>query len=79
MFQPMKAEPVQDALDAWLASAGFRHHETRPLSGDVSPRRYARLVRADGSSAILATYPPEVRSVCPRFLHTTELLTRASW
>lgn len=77
MSQPMKAEPVQDALDAWLASAGFGHHEARPLSGDVSPRRYARLVREDGSSAILATYPPEVRSVCPRFLHTTELLTRA--
>lgn len=77
MSQPMKAEPVQDALDAWLASVGFGHHEARPLSGDVSPRRYARLVREDGSSAILATYPPEVRSVCPRFLHTTELLTRA--
>lgn len=77
MSQPMKAEPVQDALEAWLASVGFHLHEARPLSGDVSPRRYARLVREDGSTAILATYPPEVREVCPRFLHTTGLLTRA--
>lgn len=77
MSQPMKAEPVQDALEAWLASVGFQLREARPLSGDVSPRRYARLVREDGSTAILATYPPEVRSVCPRFLHTTGLLTRA--
>lgn len=77
MSQPMQAEPVQDALDAWLASVGYRLHEARPLTGDVSPRRYARLVRGDGSTAILATYPPEIRSVCPRFLRTTALLTRA--
>lgn len=77
MSQSMKAEPVQDSLEVWLASVGFQLQEARPLPGDVSLRRYTRLVREDGSTAILATYPPEVRSVCPRFLHTTELLTRA--
>ena len=62
-------EPV-----AWLDSVGFAPREIEPLPGDVSPRRYFRAVLADGGSAILATYPPEVRDVCPRFLKTTAIL-----
>lgn len=74
MLQPLKSE---NALEAWLAAAGFPGCEPRPLPGDVSPRRYTRLVGSDGGSAILATYPPEVRGTCPRFLRTTELLQQA--
>jgi len=76
MSQPLKSE-VQDGLEAWLAAAGFPLCEPRPLPGDVSPRRYTRLVGADGGSAILATYPPEIRGTCARFLRTTELLEQA--
>lgn len=76
MSQPLNPE-IQDGLDAWLAAAGFPACEPNPLPGDVSPRRYTRLVGADGASAILATYPPEVRGTCPRFLRTTALLEQA--
>jgi aminoglycoside/choline kinase family phosphotransferase len=51
--------------------------EIQPLPGDVSPRRYFRAVLDDGTSAILANYPKEVRSACPRFLRATELLSAA--
>lgn len=76
MSQPLKSE-VSNGLEAWLAAAGFPACEPRPLPGDVSPRRYTRLVGADGGSAILATYPPEIRGTCARFLRTTELLEQA--
>lgn len=59
---------------AWLGSVGLALREIEPLTGDVSPRRYFRAVMADGGSAVLATYPPEVRSTCQRFLATTAIL-----
>ncbi|HVT18892.1 MAG TPA: phosphotransferase [Thermoanaerobaculia bacterium] len=61
----------------WLAGCGFHLRELVPLPGDVSPRRYARLVARDRSTAILATYPPEIHAVCRRFLRTTEILATA--
>ena len=73
-------EPIEAArpaeLAAWLAAAPAER-EVRPLPGDVSPRRYYRVALPDGATAILATYPPEVRSACPRFLRTTEILAAA--
>jgi aminoglycoside/choline kinase family phosphotransferase len=51
--------------------------EVQPLPGDVSPRRYFRVLLDDGTTAILANYPEEVSEVCPRFLRTTGLLTAA--
>ncbi|MEA2560850.1 MAG: N-acetylmuramate 1-kinase [Acidobacteriota bacterium] len=68
---------VQNGLEAWLAAAGFPECEPLPLPGDVSPRRYTRLVGPDGGSAILAIYPPEIRGTCTRFLRTTALLEPA--
>jgi aminoglycoside/choline kinase family phosphotransferase len=60
-----------------LQAAGFSTVEVQPLTGDVSPRRYSRAVLDDGGSAILATYPPEIRATCPRFHRTTEILEGA--
>ena len=74
MTEPIKVMAVTDEPAAWLGSVGFVPREIEPLSGDVSPRRYFRAVLADGGSAILAAYPPEVRSTCPRFLETTAIL-----
>ena len=75
------SEPIEAAgpaeLEAWLTSTGLGAREVQPLTGDVSPRRYFRVQLADGASAILATYPPEVHGVCPRFLATTEILRQA--
>jgi aminoglycoside/choline kinase family phosphotransferase len=67
-------------LETWLAGLGRQVAEIQPLPGDVSPRRYTRVVFSggtDAASAILATYPPEVRATCPRFLRTSELLSGA--
>jgi N-acetylmuramate 1-kinase len=69
MNEPIQAEG--------LAAAGFPPLAVRPLAGDVSPRRYSRVALAGGASAILATYPPEIRATCPRFHRTTEILAGA--
>lgn len=63
--------------EAVMAAAGFAPREILPLAGDISPRRYSRVLLEDGGSAILATYPPEILSAGPRFLETTRLLAEA--
>jgi aminoglycoside/choline kinase family phosphotransferase len=77
MSQSLSVEMPPAGLDAWLAGLGYPPREILPLSGDVSPRRYSRIVLEDGATAVLATYPDEVRDVCPRFLRTSELLSGA--
>ena len=63
--------------EAVMEAAGFPPREIVPLTGDVSPRRYSRVTLEDGGSAILATYPQEIRATSRRFLHTTEVLASA--
>lgn len=71
-------EPGLEAgLKASLAASGFQLREVQPLAGDVSPRRYARVLAEDGGTAILATYPEDIREICPRFLRTSALLEEA--
>jgi hypothetical protein len=77
MSRPIPDAPDASEITAWLAALGRPALEVLPLPGDISQRRYARVRMADGGTAILATYPAEVRSVCPRFLRTTELLAGA--
>jgi aminoglycoside/choline kinase family phosphotransferase len=77
MSQPLSVEMSLAGVEPWLIELGYPPREVLPLSGDVSPRRYTRIVLDDGATAILATYPDEVREVCPRFLRTGELLTGA--
>jgi aminoglycoside/choline kinase family phosphotransferase len=64
-------------LSAWLAGHGYPEAGRAPLPGDVSARRYERLHRPAGGSALLATYPPELRPACERFLATGALLAGA--
>jgi aminoglycoside/choline kinase family phosphotransferase len=73
-------------LDAWRLAAGAAGNpvaEVQALAGDVSPRRYFRIVfpagaaGAAGGTAILATYPAELRETCARFLRTTASLAAA--
>jgi len=72
--EPQRGEHDRRALDEWLASVGFALRLARPLAGDVSPRRYERLTATDGSTAVLALYPAELRAACGRFARTTEIL-----
>ncbi len=79
MTQPIASGPV--AFEAkeprpWLTLEP-PPREIQPLTGDVSPRRYFRVVLADGATAILANYPEEVRPACERFLRTTRILDGA--
>jgi aminoglycoside/choline kinase family phosphotransferase len=68
------AFPESASPTAWLASMGYEVLEATSLAGDVSPRRYFRLLLGDGRSAILAYYPAELRDACDRFVVTTKLL-----
>jgi N-acetylmuramate 1-kinase len=77
MSEPIEAAAGPAEMEAWLVSTGREVREVQPLTGDVSPRRYFRVQFNDGAFAILATYPPEVHGACPRFLWTTEILSRA--
>jgi hypothetical protein len=61
----------------WLACLGEPVSDLEVLAGDVSPRRYFRLRRADGSMAILAGYPEESREPCGAWLRSDTLLRRA--
>jgi N-acetylmuramate 1-kinase len=61
----------------WLSAAGFELCEARPLPGDVSPRRYQRLISTSGAAVILAIYPAAVKEVCARFARTAEILAAA--
>ncbi len=74
MSEPTTAAVETAELAAWLTAVGREARVIQPLPGDVSPRRYFRMLLADGSGAILATYPPQVREICPRFLRTTTIL-----
>lgn len=75
MSEALQEETTRSGMESWLAGSGLQVADWQPLPGDVSPRRYTRLVLADGTTAILATYPPEVQATCPRFLRTTEILS----
>ena len=70
------ADLAADLAD-WLARHGFPGARREPLAGDVSVRRYERLERPGGGTALLAAYPPEVLPACGRFLATGALLARA--
>lgn len=78
MTEPSEAAAEAVELAAWLGGAGFEPREIRPLPGDVSPRRYSRVVLAAGGTAIAATYPPAMLDTCARFLRTTAILEAAA-
>ena len=79
MTQPIASGPLASGTiepRPWLTLEP-PPREIQPLTGDISPRRYFRVVLADGATAILANYPEEVRPACERFLRTTAILDGA--
>ncbi|MCP4202072.1 MAG: phosphotransferase [bacterium] len=62
---------------SWLDSLGFAAAELAALRGDVSARRYFRVLGASGGPAVLAFYPSAERAVSERFLASTELFESA--
>jgi N-acetylmuramate 1-kinase len=61
-------------IAAFLAAAGWRHAERRPLAGDASFRRYERLT-LEGKRAVLMDAPPPHENVRP-FLAVAAVLHR---
>lgn len=52
-------DPAREAvIAAFLAAAGWGTAARRPLAGDASPRRYDRLARPDGTTAVLMDADP---------------------
>ena len=63
---------LPDGIESFLAKAGWSGAEVLPLPGDASFRRYFRLRRANGQSAMLMHAPPPHEDPAP-------FLTVAYW
>lgn len=61
----------------FLQGAGWGMATRRDLAGDMSSRRYTRLARPDGSTAILMDAPPERDASTPAFAYMTFWLREA--
>lgn len=57
-----------------LELRGIQPREVIPMAGDVSPRRYYRLILPEGGTAVLAVYSRGIRDACRRFRETTRIL-----
>lgn len=71
------SRPRLPAIAGWLQDWGLAPRQIDSLTGDVSLRRYFRAHLGDGTTAIVAYYPVQLRPVCRRFRLTTALLDEA--
>lgn len=55
---PLPATSLPEGVDAFLAAAGWGAAEVEPLPGDASFRRYFRVRKASGETAMLMDAPP---------------------
>lgn len=62
------SNPLPDEAAAFLRGRIGEEWSVQPLAGDASVRAYFRIVRPDGSTYMLAYYPPELRAQLQRFL-----------
>jgi aminoglycoside/choline kinase family phosphotransferase len=60
---------LPDEAAAFLRGRIGEEWSVQPLAGDASVRAYFRIVRPDGSTYMLAYYPPELRAQLQRFLN----------
>jgi hypothetical protein len=68
---------IATELRSWLAGLGLDVRAADALAGDVSQRRYFRLVLGDGTSRIAAHYPEDLRAAMTRFVAARALLAGA--
>jgi hypothetical protein len=64
------------AAPEFLARSGWEGAEIRPLAGDASFRRYFRVHRADGATAVLMDAPPDKEDIGPFLTVAGHLLDR---
>ena len=60
-----------DQITALLTAAGWADSQTEPVAGDLSARRYTRLTRRNGETAILMDAPPASDATTPAFVQMT--------
>jgi aminoglycoside/choline kinase family phosphotransferase len=65
-----------DAAPEFLAKHGWDGAEIRPLAGDASFRRYFRVHKPDGATAVLMDAPPEHEDIGPFLTVAGHLLDR---
>ena len=61
-------------ITQFLEAAGWSDATQVKLAGDMSPRRYRRLIRQSGEKAILMDAPPESDPSTPSFVRMTDAL-----
>lgn len=64
----------QPTIDAFLRECGWSDASRLDMAGDLSSRRYMRLVQPDGRTAVLMDAPPDLDSTTPAFIRMTEWL-----
>ncbi|MEO8195909.1 MAG: phosphotransferase [Thermoanaerobaculia bacterium] len=64
-------------LHGFLEEAGLAVRASTPLAGDLSQRRYFRVVLAEGSRLLAAYYPENLRPAMARFVAARSLLATA--
>jgi hypothetical protein len=63
-------------LERWLEDVGRGATTLERLAGDISQRRYYRVVQEDGGTTVLAVYPPALSGAYEAFLRTSGWLER---
>jgi len=64
-------------LHGFLAESGIGWRASTPLAGDLSQRRYFRIVLEDGARLLAAYYPENLRPAMSRFVAARSLLAGA--
>ncbi len=72
-FRPVNAKD----LDDWLDELGIGARSSTALAGDLSQRRYFRIVLEGGASLLAAYYPESLRATMARFVAARTLLADA--
>lgn len=62
--------------EPFLARSGWADARRAPMKGDASSRRYSRLTRSDGASAILMQFPADLRDSADNFVRIGTCLAR---
>jgi aminoglycoside/choline kinase family phosphotransferase len=65
----------EDLARSFIAAAGWSDAKVSPLAGDASNRRYDRLTRYSGETAVLMDSPPEKGEDVRPFIRIAEYLT----
>lgn len=71
----MTAHQRDAQIVTFLTSAGWEEAARIPLAGDASSRRYERLMRQDGQTAVLMDAPPDMAEPIRPFLTIAEHLS----